>query len=209
MISATSEDQEAWLADQWQRAREYARRTFSNMAVTSPTGVRLLEVTPLTSDPNKSLVAVRDSFGNDLLRNDTVAGWGLASPRNGYTPYPAWPAVQTASTSFIEAWLFGGFCYSKDIEWAYIHGTEFTTTFSECQLEWSPTLGPPWTLIPGSTTQSNQDVSDSTTVWTVRSGTFTLPLAAAGNFFAIRLVLRKASGPGAKAFCTPVYLNAI
>lgn len=192
----------------WDEAREYERRTFSNVAVTSGSAT-LLEVSPLPSDPGKSLVAVRDSFGHDLLSNDTVAGWGLKSPQNGYPSYPAWPAVQTASTSFVELWLYVGFTYSKTVEWAYIHGTEFTTTYSECQIEWSATVGPPWTAVAGSTTQSNQDVSDVSTVFTVQSGTFDLPITAAGNTFAVRLVCRKASGPGAKAFCSPVYLNVV
>lgn len=208
MISPGAEDREAWLARLWNEAREYERRTFSNVAVTG-TNATLLEVRPLPADPGKSLVAVRDSFGHTLLQNDTTAGWGLASPQNGYPSYPAWPAVQTASTSFLEMWLYVGFTYSKTIEWAYIHGTEFTDTFSECQMEWSPNVGPPWTVITGSTTQSNEDVSAAGTVFTVRSGTFDLPITASGNTFSVRLVCRKASGPGTKAFCSPVYLNAV
>lgn len=208
MISPGNDGREAELARLWAEAREYERRTFSNIAVTSPTST-LLEVTPLASDPGKSLVAVRDSFGHDLLKNDTTAGWGLASPQNGYPSYPAWPATQTSSTSFVEMWLYVGFTYAKPIEWAYIHGTEFSDTFSECQMEWSPNVGPPWTAIAGSTTQSNEDVSDVATVFTVRSGTFDLPITAAGNSFSVRLVCRKASGSGAKAFCSPVYLNAV
>lgn len=208
MISPGSESPDAQLARLWAEAREYERRTFSNVSVTNGSAT-LLEVSPLPDDPGKSLVAVRDSFGHALLQNDTNSGWGLAAPRNGYPTYPAWPAVQTSSTTFTELWLYVGFTYAKPVEWGYIHGTEFTDTFSECQLEWSPNVGPPWTAIAGSTTQSNQDVSDSATVFTVRSGTFELPITAAGNTFSVRLVCRKASGPGAKAFCSPVYLNVL
>lgn len=208
MIRNTTDDDEAWLAAAWKEAREYASRTLSNVTVTGRTGARLFEVTPLASDPGKSQVVLRDEFGHDLLKNDTNAGWGLASPQNGYSSYPAFPLVKGTSGTFTEAWLYGGFTYTNTIQWAYIHGTEFSDTFSECRMEWAPDITN-WQAIPNSTTQSNEDVSNPATVYTIRSGTFDLPLVASGNFFGVRLVQRKASGSGTNVYCTPVYLNAV
>jgi hypothetical protein len=198
------------LAAAWQQAQELERRTFSNISVTDPvTGVKLLQVVPLAADPGKSQVTVKDQLGHDLLRNDTAAGWGLAAPQASHASYPYWPVISATGSSFIECWSFWGYCYSPAIEYAYIHGTEFSSTTAETQVEYSTTQTGPWTVVTGSTTQSNQDVSDITTVFTVRSGTFTLPLTSAGQLMAIRLTSRVASGPGAKAWCSPVYLNGV
>lgn len=210
MIGPTSDDREARLAALWAQAREWERRTFSNVTVTDPTsGIALLEVTPLPADPGKSLVAVRDYNGHDLLKNDVNSGWGLAAPQNAYPVNPALPAIKNTSTSFVESWLYAGFTYSRTVEWAYVAGTEFTDTVAECRLEWAAGIGPSWTVVPGSTFQSNEDVSDPATVFTVFSGTLTLPIAAAGQFHSVRLMQRKASGPGLNTYCSPVYLNAI
>lgn len=196
------------LAGLWARVREYERRTVSNVTVTQPDGVVLLEVTPLPADPGKSKVVVRDQVGHELLRNDTTAGWGLASPQNAVCVYPNWPAISATGGSFVETWLFVGRLYSPNLAYAYIHGTEFTDTTAETRVEYNPGNNTSWTAVTGSTTQSNQDVSDTTTVFTVRSGMFTVPLASAGQMYGIRLVSRIAvAGSGSKAWSTPVYLN--
>lgn len=198
------------LAALWLQAQEFERRTFSNVAVTDPTtGVKLLQITPLPADAGKSQVTVRDQLGHDLLRNDTNAGWGLSAPQASHTSYPYWPVVSGGGASFVECWSFWGYLYSPSVEYAYIHGTEFTDTTAETQVEYGTTQTGPWTVVPGSTTQSNQDVSNIATVFTVRSGTFTVPMTAAGQLWAIRLTSRVASGPGAKAWASPVYLNTL
>lgn len=210
MKSASDDSEDARLAALWDRAREYERRTMSDVAVTDPTtGVKLLQVTPLPATPGRSQVVIRDSHGHDLLKNDTNAGWGLAAPQNGYNPYPTWPAIFAQSTSFVETWLYAGWTYGQAIEYGYIAGTEFTDTFAECRLEYATSLGGSWTTVAGSTHQSNQDVSDIATVFTTFSGTFTLPLTAAGQFFGVRIMCRVASGPGLKAWVSPVYLNQL
>lgn len=198
------------LSQLWAQAREWERRTFSNVAVTDPTsGVRLLEVAPVSTAPAKSQITIRDNAGHAILQNDINAGWGLSSPQNGYPAYPLWPAMQTASTSFAELWTFFGFIYSPSVEWAYVAGTEFMDTFAECRLEWSFEAAGPWTVVANSTFQSNEDVSNSASTFTVRSGAFTFPIVASGQHGLVRLMCRKASGPGTKAFCSPVYLNAL
>jgi hypothetical protein len=211
MMTPGSEGESARLDRLLQRAREWERRTVSNVAVTDPaTGTALLEVTPLPADPGKSSVVVRDSSGNDLLKNDTVSGWGLAAPTNAYPVYPFLPLMKATTTTFTEMWLWAGYAYTQTVEWAYVAGTEFSDTFSECRLEWAPGFGQPWTVVADSTFLSNDDVSDSSTVYTVYSGTFTLPIAAAGQFYAIRIMQRRSAvGTGLNAYCTPVYLNAI
>jgi hypothetical protein len=210
VIGPVDDSEPARIARLMEQAREWERRTMSNVTVTDPdTGVALLEVTPLPTDPGKSDVVVRDHAGNELLKADTTAGWGLAAPQNGYPVYPALPAVSTDSGSFTEAWLYSGFMYSPTFEWAYVAGSEFTDTFAECRLEWAEGFGFPWTVIPGSTFQSNEDLSDPATVFTVFSGTATIPVTAAGQFRIIRLMLRKAAGTGLKVWCSPVYLNAL
>jgi hypothetical protein len=211
MISPGAEDETARLDRLLHRAREWERRTVNNIAVTdTASGTTLLEITPLAADPGKSLVAIRDSSGNVLLQNDTVSGWGLAAPTNAYPVYPFLPLIKATTTTFAEMWLWAGFPYTRTVEWAYVAGTEFSDTFSECRLEWAPGFSQPWTVVADSTFQSNDDVSDSSTVYTVRSGTFTLPIAAAGQFHAIRIMQRRLPvGTGLNAYCTPVYLNAI
>lgn len=210
MIGPTNDNDENRLAALWAQAREWERRTFSNVTVTDPaSGTALLEVTPLPADPGKSQVVVRDYNGHELLKNDTNSGWGLAAPQNAYPVNPALPAISNTSTSFTEAWLYAGFTYSRTVEWAYVAGTEFTDTFVECRLEWAVGIGPSWTVVPGSTFQSNDDLSDASTVFHVFSGTLTLPIAASGQFHSVRLMQRKVVGTGTKTWCSPVYLNAI
>ena len=202
------QDQPETVDSLWARAREWERRTFSNVSVTDPvTGVKNLEIAPVAASPGRSQITIRDPAGHAILKNDTAAGWGLAAPQTGYPSYPAWPAISTTSTIFAEVWIFNGFLYSPQIERAYIAGTEFTDTTAECRIEYS-TDAANWTIVTNSVFQSNQDVSDETTVFTVFSGTFRIPITASGNVYYIRLMCRKASGPGTRAFCSPVYLNA-
>lgn len=189
------------LSDLWAQAREYERRTFSNVAVTDPaTGIKNLEV-------GNSRTTIRDSLGNILFQ--TSPTWGLAYPRNGYPAYPAWPAVAGRSTTFSEIFLFLGYVYGQSLEYGYIHGTEFPDTTSECRLEYTTDFVS-FTPVPGSTTQSNQDVSDTTTVFTLRSGTFTLPVVTSGQAWGVRLVCRYLpGGSGITAWGVPVYLNQL
>lgn len=196
------------LAQLWARAREYERRTVSSVTVTQA-GVALLQVTPLPADLGKSQVVVRDGAGHDLLKNDTNSGWGLAAPQSAVPAYPMWPAIPASGGSFVETWLFVGRLYSPNIGYGYIHGSEFATTFAETRVEYNPGNNTAWTAVTGSTTQSNEDVSNTATVFTLRAGTFTVPLSAAGQTYGIRLVSRVASGAGLKAWSTPVYLNQV
>jgi hypothetical protein len=195
----------------WEQAREYERRTFSNIAVTGSTGVKLLEVSPLPEDPTRSLVCIRDYADDDLLKNDTTAGWGLAAPRNGMPAYPASPTVDGLDTTFAARWMFAGFMYSPNVEWSYMHGTSdaTSTAVSECRMEYGTTLTGPWTTVADSTNQTTWFTLSGTPPTTV-SGQFTVSLATSGQFFAIRLVQRRVSGgPFHRTLASPVYLNAL
>lgn len=212
MISPTADDDEARLQRLWDEAREFERRTLSNVSVTGDSGERLLEVTPLPSDPARSQVTVRDYAGDELLKNDTVAGWGLAAPLNGYPVYPTMPAVGGFETVFTERYLFAGFLYSPVMEWSYMHGTDdnTSTAVSECRLEYCPgSFAGPWTVVTGSTAQTNVYLLAGAAPATV-SGQVTVPLSAAGQFYAVRLVQRRVTGSGfQRTYCGPVYLNAV
>lgn len=202
MISAGGDDREAWLARLWAETREFQRRTFSNVSVTA-NGVQLLEVTP---DGDRSDVVVRDQFGNVLLRNDPV--WGLSQPQTGYPVYPTGPRIQATGATFQSAWMFQGFINQSRFEWGYTHGSDFADTFSECRLEYQFTGGST-VVVPSSTFQSNQDTSDATTVFTVRSGTYTFPADHMGEFCTIWLMGRTVAGGTSNAsYCSPTYLNA-
>lgn len=193
----------------WEQAKEYERRTFSNLSVTNPAnGVTQLEVTPLSADPSRSQIVLRDTSGNELLKNDTTAGWGLSSPRNSYPAYPRGPRLAGTETVFTERWMYNGFVYMPNIEWAYVHGTDFSDTFSEARVVYRYADEVSETVIPGSVTQSNEDVSDTSTVFTVRSGTFTLPPRPTGTVIFIVFQQRKAIGPGSTTYMSPNYLNA-
>jgi hypothetical protein len=204
MISPSERDRLTRLRD---RAREWERRVFSNVAVTNDSGVRLLEVTPVPSAPGKSQVVIRDSSGNELLKNDVNAGWGLAAPQCGYPTYANATFMSTTGTSFLEAWLFAGFLYGPALEYGYFAAGDSGSTV-ECRLEYSVgTLAGPWTVVPGSTQQSTND--SGATSFTLRSGTFTVPLTNAGQFFGIRLMSRVVSGAGTTAYSQPMYLNQL
>lgn len=211
MISATSDGDEARLNALWAQAREYERRTFSNIAVTGSSGVRLLEVTPLPTDPSRSLVCIRDSAGDDLLKNDTTSGWGLAAPQNGLPSYAASLDVNGLETVLTARWMFAGFMYSPIVEWSYMHGTDDSgsTAVSECRMEYGTSLSGPWTAVPDSTNQTSWFTLSGTAPTTV-SGQFVLPLAAAGDFYAIKLVQRRVSGGSlVRTYAGPIYLNCL
>lgn len=207
MISPTEGDAEAWLARLWAEAREFERRTFSNVAVTLPGGVKVVEVTPIPPG-DRSDVVIRDSADNVLLRNDTVAGWGLSQPQTGCPVYPTGPRIQATGPVFQSAWEFQGFITMPRFEWAYTHGTDFADTFSECRFEYQ-FAGGSTVVVPNSTFQSNQDTSDATTVFTVRSGTYTFPAAHMNEFCVIRLMGRTlAGGTSTASYSSPNYLNS-
>lgn len=202
MISHDDEDR---LRRLWDTVREFERRVVSNTAVTTSNGVKVLEVAPVAASPDKSQLTIRDANGHALLRNDVNAGWGLAAPQNGYATYANSLFVTTSGTSFVESWLFGGYMYSPSVEYGYIAGGSTGTTV-ECRLEYSTGhIAGPWTVVPGSTQQSTDDISGNT--FTVRSGTFTVPLSSAGQIYGIRLMSRVVSGPGPLVGSGPVYLN--
>lgn len=202
-------DNHARLQRLWDRAMELERRTLSNVAVTSAGGIRLLEVTPVPNDPGKSTVCIRDSSGNELLKNDTTAGWGLAAPTNAYPRYAASPDLPVVTTSFSERWLFAGFVYSPDIEWAYSHGLDQAdeASTSTCAMEYSANLAGAWTTLPGSTNTTAHNVLSGGSP--VVSGTWPIPSFQSGTFVWIRLVQKKNTSGLTRAYCTPVYLNAI
>jgi hypothetical protein len=210
MMTPAQNDDEAQLQNLWNQAREFERRTFSNVSVTGASGVKLLEVTPLPSDPSRTQVVVRDYAGDELLKNDTVAGWGLAAPINGYPAYATQPSTNGFETTFTERWLFAGFLYSPFVEWSYMHGVDDAAATSECRLEYSVgSLSGPWITVPGSTAQSTW-LTTSGTPPTTASGQFTVPLAASGQVYGIRLMQRRTTGSGFdRTYCAPVYLNAV
>lgn len=209
MISPQRDDDEAWLAQMWERAREWERRTFSNMTVTSGT-VHLFEVSPLPPpNQDKSLVAVRDYTGNTLLQNDTNAGWGLAAPLSTYPAYPRGPRLSGTETAFTARWEFQGYLQTASFEWGYVHGVDAAGTTSEARIEYQVGADPTVYVVTNSTTTSNEDVTNTATVFTVRSGTFTFPADYFGQFCKIWFKQRKASGAGTTTYLSPVYLNAV
>lgn len=196
----------------WSEAQEFDRRTFSNVAVTLASGVKVLEVSPITGT-TRYRIAVRDNNGHVVLGNDTVAQWGLTAPLTGIPSYSRDPIItHGAGATFATRWRFYGFIYGPTIEWAYTHGTEFPDTFAETRFTYQWISGGAVTPIPGSTAQSNQDVSNTSTVFTVVSGTFTFPDASTrmGQACAIELQQRTIpGGSGSQSFATPRYLNQV
>lgn len=206
MIAPGNENEEAWLARLWAEARELERRTFSNVAVTLPSGVKILEITPVAGGGTD--IVIRDSAENVLLRSDTTAGWGLSQPQIGYPVYPTGPRLEATGSNFQPVWEFNGFITTPNFEWGYTHGTDFSDTISECRIEYQ-IAGGPVIVVPDSTFQSNEDTSDASTVFTVKSGVYTFPDPHMNHFCTIRLMGRTLPGGFSTAsYSSPTFLNA-
>lgn len=187
------------------QAREWERRTFSNVTVATSGGVNILEVTPIPPTKARSKVVIRDDSGDAILQNDTVAGWGLTAPVSGMSAYPAFPMMHGTETVFTSRWEFYGFMYGLQLEGSYQHGTEFTGTFSECQMEYQWDGGSA-TTIPNTFSSSDADVTSNAVA--IVAWTYTIPPPpTAARGLTVRLMQRKASGTGAQTFSGPLYLN--
>lgn len=106
---ANNDTTEKRLADLEAKVEELSRKTFVNLAVTDvATNVKSLEIGPDATNSNRSHIQIRDSAGNVILANDTVAGWGYSAPNTMYPMYPNNSSAATQQTTAGQATTYIG-----------------------------------------------------------------------------------------------------
>jgi hypothetical protein len=198
MITPTQDDDDGWLARMWSEAREIERRTLSNVTVTSD-GVPIFEVAPTATGRPSSVI--RDGAGNDLLKTDPNADWGLERPQTSHVAYSGTTSTNGTNTVFESRWEFAGYLYRINVEGAYRHGAD-AGSFSECQMGYRFDFVSPYTEIPGTRTIT----SAATAAGVIHPWTWIFDGGYVGRFISIVLQQRRSSGAGS-TYCTPVYLN--